>query len=102
VPLLRSYRSDEWPRWFQAAGLPAIDARGPVFDSSLAIAAAAAAGVGVALLPLRMFEQDLDTGRLVCPFEPRIDVGRYWLTRLRSRPESEAARGFREWLQVQV
>jgi LysR family transcriptional regulator of beta-lactamase len=102
MPLLRSYRSDEWPSWFQAAGLPAIDARGPVFDSSLAIAAAAAAGVGVALLPLRMFEQDLDAGRLVCPFEPRIDVGRYWLTRLRSRPESEAARGFREWLQMQV
>ncbi|GHH49386.1 LysR family transcriptional regulator AmpR [[Pseudomonas] boreopolis] len=102
IPLLRSYRADEWPRWFQAAGLPAIDARGPVFDSSLAIAAAAAAGAGVALLPLRMFEQDLDAGRLVCPFDLHIDAGCYWLARLRSRPESEAARRFREWLQDQA
>lgn len=102
VPLLRSYRQDEWPRWFAAAGLPAIDARGPVFDSSLAIAAAAAAGAGVALLPLRMFAQDLDAGRLLRPFGPQLDLGRYWLTRLRSRPESEAARRFRAWLQVQA
>jgi LysR family transcriptional regulator, regulator of gene expression of beta-lactamase len=101
VPLLRSYRQDEWPRWCAAAGVPAIDARGPVFDSSLAIASAAAAGSGVALLPLRMFAQDLDAGRLVSPFGPRIDLGRYWLTRLRSRAESDAGRRFREWLLAQ-
>ncbi len=27
-----------------------------------------------------------------------IDAGRYWLTRLISRPESDAMRRFREWL----
>ncbi len=102
ITLLRSYRQDEWSRWFAAAGLQAVDARGPVFDSSLAIAAAAAAGTGVALLPLELFQQDLDAGRLICPFDIRIDLGRYWLTRLRSRPESDAARGFRQWLQTQT
>lgn len=96
--LLRSYRQDEWPRWLQAAGLQGVHARGPVFDSSLAIASAAAAGAGVALLPLRMFEQDLAAERLVRLFDVEIDVGRYWLTRLRSRAESPAAGQFREWL----
>ncbi len=98
VPLLRSYRSDEWPRWLQAAGAPELDARGPVFDSSLTLASAAAAGAGVALLPLKMFEQDLAHGRLIQPFAQTLELGRYWLTRLRSRAESDAARRFREWL----
>ncbi len=98
VPLLRSYRSDEWQRWLQAAGAPELDARGPVFDSSLTLASAAAAGAGVALLPLKMFEQDLAHGRLIQPFAQTLELGRYWLTRLRSRAESDAARRFREWL----
>ncbi|HEY9254420.1 MAG TPA: LysR substrate-binding domain-containing protein [Stenotrophomonas sp.] len=102
MPLLRSYRSDEWTRWAQAAGLPALEARGAMFDSSLALASAAAAGAGVALLPLRMFEQDLASERLVQPFAVHADLGRYWLTRLRSRAESEPARRFREWLQAQA
>lgn len=101
VPLLRSYRNDEWPRWLQAAGMAGVEARGPVFDSSLTLASAAAAGAGVALLPLRMFEQDLADGRLLQPFAQTLDLGRYWLTRLRSRAESEPARRFRGWLQAQ-
>ncbi|MCC4589345.1 LysR family transcriptional regulator AmpR [Xanthomonas sp. NCPPB 1067] len=98
VPLLRSYRLDEWPQWFCAAGAAEVPARGTMFDSSLTLASAAAAGAGVALLPLPMFRQDLDAGRLVCPFPITIDAGRYWLTRLRSRPESEAGRRLRDWL----
>ncbi|WMJ70260.1 LysR family transcriptional regulator [Stenotrophomonas sp. 24(2023)] len=101
VPLLRSYRSDEWPRWLQAAGSDDIEARGPVFDSSLTLAAAAAGGSGVALLPLCMFEQELAEGRLLQPFAVTLDLGRYWLTRLRSRAEGEPARRFRAWLQAQ-
>ncbi|MFT3761870.1 MAG: LysR family transcriptional regulator [Pseudoxanthomonas sp.] len=101
VPLLRSYRGDEWPRWLQAAGAAGVEARGPVFDSSLALASAAAAGAGVALLPLRMFEQELADGRLLQPFAQTLALGRYWLTRLRSRAEREPARRFRHWLLAQ-
>jgi LysR family transcriptional regulator of beta-lactamase len=100
VTLLRSYRSDEWPRWLKAVGMPELEARGPVFDSSLTLASAAAAGSGVALLPLKMFEQDLAQGRLIQPFAQTLALGRYWLTRLRSRAESDAARRFRLWLQA--
>ncbi|WP_126946806.1 LysR family transcriptional regulator AmpR [Xanthomonas sp. BRIP62409] len=101
LPLLRSYRQDEWPQWFRAAGVAEVAARGAMFDSSLTLASAAAAGIGVALLPLPMFRQDLDAGRLVCPFPIQIDAGRYWLTRLRSRAESEAGRRFLAWLLVE-
>ncbi|WP_024889374.1 LysR family transcriptional regulator [Luteimonas huabeiensis] len=99
--LLRSYRGDEWPRWLQAADAPGIEARGPVFDSSLALAGAAAAGAGVALLPLRMFERELADGRLLQPFPVGIRLGRYWFARLRSRREREPVRRLRLWLQAQ-
>ena len=97
--LLRSYRPDEWKLWFDAAGTVAPPIRGPIFDASTTMAAAAAGGAGVALLPVRLFEQDLASGRLVQPFDIRVGTGRYWLTRLKSRAETPAMAAFRQWLQ---
>lgn len=96
--LLRSYRSDEWSRWFAAAGAACPPLRGPVFDSSALMVAAAMAGHGVALAPAAMFARDLATERLARPFAVELDAGRYWLTRLISRRETAAMRMFREWL----
>ena len=96
--LLRSYRPDEWKLWFDAAGVATPPIRGPIFDASPTLAAAAS-GVGVALLPGRMFEQDLVSGRLVQPFDLCVDAGRYWLTRLKSRAETAAMVAVKEWLQ---
>jgi LysR family transcriptional regulator of beta-lactamase len=96
--LLRSYRADEWARWFEAARARPPPIRGPMFDASTTMAACAGAGAGVALLPARLFEGDLISGRLVQPFDIQIDVGRYWLIRLLSRPETAAMAAFRAWL----
>lgn len=98
--LLRSFRSDEWSRWFAAAGVNAAPAvqRGPVFDTSLALAAAAATGAGVALLPITMFSHELREQRLVQPFDVEVSLGSYWLTRLQSKPPTPAMDRFREWL----
>lgn len=96
--LLRSYRVDEWPRWFALASAPAPPLHGPVFDSSALMVQAAIAGHGIALAPPAMFARDLDAGRLVRPFAIELDAGRYWLTRLNSRRETGAMRAFREWL----
>lgn len=98
--LLRSYRNDEWRAWFAAAGCDAQPPtlRGPVFDASLALAAAAAQGAGVALLPARLFQHEVDAGRLVRPFAAEARTGRYWITRLHSRVPSPAMAQFRQWL----
>ncbi|MDB5687183.1 MAG: LysR family transcriptional regulator [Rhizorhabdus sp.] len=96
--LLRSYRADEWPRWFATAALLCPPIRGPMFDSSTIMAAAAADGLGVALAPAAMFGRDIASGRLVRPFAPAVDTGRYWLTRLLSRRESTAMQVFRLWV----
>lgn len=97
-PLLRSYRADEWPRWFERAGAACPAIRGPVFDSSPVMAAAAMAGFGVALLPAAMFGRELASERLVRPFAAELAGGAYWLTRLHSRLESHAMAAFRSWL----
>jgi LysR family transcriptional regulator of beta-lactamase len=98
--LLRSYRADEWPLWFEAAGAPCPSLRGPVFDTSLAMVAAAQAGHGVALAPPAMFADDLIAGRLIQPFPTEIVTGGYWLTRLMSRKDTPAMAAFRTWLKT--
>jgi LysR family transcriptional regulator of beta-lactamase len=100
--LLRSYRSDEWTRWFAAARVPPPLLRGPVFDSSITMAEAAAQGAGVALLPPALFGEALRGERLVQPFDIGVGLGGYWLTRLKSRPETEAMRVFAAWLRASV
>lgn len=102
APLLRSYRAEEWARWFAAAGVEAPPPRGAMFDSSALMAAAAAAGIGVALVPVAMFTRELAAETLVQPFAVTVDAGRYWLTRLLSRPESEAMQSFRSWLAAEI
>lgn len=96
--LLRSYRADEWPRWFEAAGEPCPPLRGPMFDTSLALAEMATQGLGVALLPARLFVRALNAGRLTRPFETEAATGSYWLTSLGSREPTSAMQAFQDWL----
>ncbi|MEB2646169.1 LysR family transcriptional regulator [Pseudomonas canadensis] len=98
--LLRSYRTDEWNLWFQAAGLPAdtLVPRSIVFDSSLAMMEAALQGIGVALAPAMMFSRQLESDVIRQPFDVGISTGSYWLTRLQSRVETPAMLAFKRWM----
>ncbi len=98
LPLLRSYRPQDWLAWFEAAGLDAGNVHGPLFDSSLIMVQAAIRGEGVALAPYGLFRRELEAGQLVRPFPIEADVGRYWLTWLKSRAPSAAMQAFRKWL----
>lgn len=97
--LLRSYRVQDWPAWFAAAGLDeAPDARGPVFDASLTMVQAALAGEGVALAPPIMFARELAEGRLVQPFDVAVETGAYFLLTPQAKADSPALAAFRLWL----
>jgi LysR family transcriptional regulator of beta-lactamase len=102
VELLRSYRIDEWPLWFRAAGIASPNLRGWMFDSSLTLMEVAARGVGVALVPVAMFRQEIEAGRIVQPFTITVQTGSYWLTRLKSRAETPSMRAFRRWLSAEI
>jgi LysR family transcriptional regulator of beta-lactamase len=101
-PLLRSYRSQDWPRWLRLAGAPELIARGPLFDSSWIMVQAALRGDGIALVPVSMFRRELERGDLVQPFAILADLGGYWLTRLMSRTESGGMALFRNWLMDRI
>lgn len=98
LPLLRSYRTQDWPAWFEAAGCAPVPLRGPVFDASTLMAQAATDGHGVALVPPRMFAREIESGRLVQPFPIAVSTGAYWLTMLKSRPITPAMSAFKRWL----
>jgi LysR family transcriptional regulator, regulator of gene expression of beta-lactamase len=96
--LLRSYRTGEWQAWFEAAGLAAPPLTGPVFDSAALMVEAAMAGHGIALAPACMFDREIAAGRAARPFAIEIDLGGYWLTRLKSKRPSPAMAAFEDWL----
>ncbi|MBK4216505.1 LysR family transcriptional regulator [Paracoccus caeni] len=102
LPLLRSYRGGEWKQWFEAQGATCPPLRGPVFDTSLAIAEMAARGHGAALLPLPLFDHWTASGRLIRPFAALVKAGAYWLTRPHSTVETPGQGAFREWLAEQA
>lgn len=100
--LLRSYRAEEWNRWFAAAGIEAPPLRGPVFDSSLAMMSAAEQGLGIALAPPSMFASMLDAGTIVQPFPVTVGAGGYWLTWLKSRQPGPAMQEFSGWIEQEA
>jgi len=97
VVLLRSYRNDEWPRWFAEAGASCPPLTGPIFDSSLAMAEIASDGAGVALLPVDMFARRIAEGRLVQPFATMVSTGAYYLTWPADRASTPAMTDFARW-----
>ena len=102
VTLLRSYRPDEWARWFETARCPLPHIKGPIFDSSITMAQAATQGAGVALLPARMFAEEIRRKRLMQPFDTEVVLGAYWLTSLRSKRPTPAMQSFKTWLTREI
>jgi len=100
--LLRSYRGDEWPRWFAGVDGTCPPLTGPIFDSSIAIANIAMDGGGVALLPVAMFARLIDEGRLVQPFSAHVAAGSYYLTWPADRPVTPEMMDFADWLRAEM
>ncbi|QUY50457.1 LysR family transcriptional regulator [Serratia plymuthica] len=100
--LMRSYRKDEWERWFAAAQIAPWRINGPVFDASRLMVEGAINCGGVALAPASMFARELQGGLLVRPFAAEANLGGYWLTRLKSRVMTPAMKTFEGWLQQQA
>lgn len=96
--LLRSYRNAEWERWFSSQGAACPPLKGPMLDSSVALADLAAQGHGIALLPAPLFAAWEEHHRLVRPMEHSVMAGSYWLTRALSKPETSGMRSFSRWL----
>jgi LysR family glycine cleavage system transcriptional activator len=98
--LLRvAHASDEWPRWFKAAELSKMRAKGPEFEYYGQAMQAAADGVGVAMGISPYADDDLKAGRLVAPFALSVSKGEHWYLIYReARKDEPAFVTFRVWL----
>jgi LysR family glycine cleavage system transcriptional activator len=64
------YRKSDWSDWLSAVGRPDLvnHQESMVFSSSILTYQAALDGLGIAIGQIRLLEQELENGTLVCPF----------------------------------
>jgi len=95
---------DDWPRWFESAGVHATRLRfcADEYPTHELDAVAAMAGTGVALLSPTLFASALREGKLVQPF-PEVIAGPKWhYLLLNPAVRGSAVQGFRAWLEAEL
>jgi LysR family transcriptional regulator, regulator of gene expression of beta-lactamase len=96
-----SHLANDWPCWFEAAGLqvPARRAGEVLFDSNAMAMQGALDGVGGAIEQLAYVSDALAAGRLVAPFPIIAHNRQSWFLEYRpARREEPALLAFRDWL----
>ncbi len=94
----------DWRMWLRASGVGDIDAqRGPRFNQSSMVIEAAVSGRGVGLAKRTLAQDDIQSGRLVCPFEGIQPLAfAYWFVCPRHKAELRRVRLFRDWLRAEA
>jgi LysR family glycine cleavage system transcriptional activator len=93
-----------WASWFSRVGIGAPPPRhGLVLDSQLQEATAVLSGFGVAMMTPMLWRAELDSGRLVQPFEELyVSSSSLWLVHPASRIGVRKIERFREWLHEEL
>jgi LysR family transcriptional regulator, glycine cleavage system transcriptional activator len=94
-----------WAGWFAAAGLgePPPQRRGIALDNQLQEASALVGGFGIALMTPLYWRADLDSGRLVQPFDILYLPGAaQWLVHPEARRGVRKIERFREWVHAEL
>jgi LysR family transcriptional regulator, glycine cleavage system transcriptional activator len=103
--LLHSFRRPhDWPRWFEAAGIPDRQiAREIVFENSSLTCQGAIDGLGVAIAQAAFVQDEIKSGRLVCPTDLplRTDYG-YYLVCPKGKTRQKKVRLFQSWIATEA
>lgn len=97
-------RADDWPNWLARAGVGGLaPARALTFEKTTFALAAAMKGIGVAITDRHIVMDDLESGRLIAPFDLALgeDSG-YYLAYPVERANHPKTRLFRDWLLREV
>lgn len=103
-PLLHDERWEDWAMWFAKAGLEPIDTTGgPNFSDHGLTLQAAISGQGVALGSSVLAADDLEHGRLVCPYDLVLNaISHYYLVAPRRAIASPRIKAFIDWLRSEA
>lgn len=105
LPLLSVYTAvDDWSIYLAAAGVPEPPVLNNVsYDSYILALEAAAAGEGVAMAEMAFVRADLESGRLVRPFDLTVDrPGDWYFACEKGRENEPRIKQFENWLAQQV
>jgi len=99
-----SPNDSRWRGWFAKVGVDAPPSRqGVVLDSQLQEASAMLAGSGIAMMSPMFWRPDLDSGRLVQPFEVLyVPLNAQYLVHPAARVGVRKIERFREWLHEEL
>ncbi|MEY3038594.1 transcriptional regulator GcvA [Marinobacterium sp. LSUCC0821] len=100
-PLIHvSGRSHEWTKLLQDNGISISQVSKTISFSSTALAvSAAAAGAGIALADVALLKHEVESERLVAPFDIRLDShNAFYLVYKENRTLTPAMMAFRDWI----
>ncbi len=102
--LLHDSARDNWKNWVRQFNVPGINVnQGPIFSHSMLVLQAAALGQGIALGHSVLARPEIESGRLVCPFDEKlVSKNSYYVVCPQSQAELGKIAAFREWLLAQV
>lgn len=101
--LLHENDERSWREWLNAAGAPDLWAGGKLFfEDSNVRHSAAVAGEGFALVCPSLIADDLESGRLICPFDIKLDSYAYYLIAPANRLKIPTVRKFVDWLLIEA
>jgi LysR family glycine cleavage system transcriptional activator len=98
--LLHDQSRKNWKEWFKASGIKDVNVnQGPIFSHSSMVLQAAIYGQGVALGHSVLAKPEIDSGRLITPFnQVLVSKNAYYLVCREAQTESPKIVKFREWL----
>ncbi len=93
-----------WKNWLNALNVDDVEFnKGPIFSHTMMVLQAASMGQGIALADSILAEPDLDSGRLICPFEERIESkNSYYVVCKPEQLDRNKIQVFRQWALSQV
>ncbi|WP_115720239.1 transcriptional regulator GcvA [Gallaecimonas mangrovi] len=99
-----SKRKYEWENWLKQAGVPNLKPKGSMQISSGQLATAAAQeGLGVALADSTLTSREIESGRLVVPFDIKLDTLKaFYLVYRKNRPLTTGMKAFKEWVMAEM
>jgi LysR family glycine cleavage system transcriptional activator len=98
--LLHDTSRKDWKRWFKQVGVKGVNVNhGPIFSHSAMVLQAALHGQGVALAYSVLAKPDIESGRLVCPFnDVLVSKNAYFVVCRESQKDLGKIEAFRQWL----
>lgn len=102
--LLHDNTRGAWKSWLREFGIKDINVNhGPIFSHTMLVLQSASIGQGVALSDTVLAKPDIDSGRLVCPFEERIESKlSHYLVCKEHQADQSKIKVFSQWMLDEV